>query len=330
MVDYKISVIIPVYNASSTIERCARSLFNQTMTEGVEFLFINDCTPDDSIIILHAVAADYPHLKEQIRIISNPANLGVSQTRKKGIQEACGEYIAWVDSDDWIDHRMLESFWEATQEGSIDVIVQNVFIDSYEKDLLKKTREWKLYASQSPKQALMNYHTDRNVPWGLPFQMSRRTLIFDASKRVHDVNYTEDAMMIIYLFANAKSATWLEKAFYHYIVVPNSNSLTHRDFRTKEEWSRQVLNINSVTAYLLKLDKNNFHVTANYIKWYWKSQFKKVFDNSWTFWKTYRECYRDAILFDRTNNNTTQHKIKVWLKYNIYPIYWYKEGRFLF
>ena len=106
MKNYLITVIVPVYKAAKTIERCARSLFEQTMTDGVEFLFVDDATPDESIRIIEQIALCYPTIKENIRIVYNSQNLGISQTRKKGIQEARGEYIAWVDSDDWVGELM--------------------------------------------------------------------------------------------------------------------------------------------------------------------------------------------------------------------------------
>ena len=190
MRNYLITVIIPVYKAANVIERCARSLFQQTMTKGEEFLFIDDATPDDSISILEKVFLCYPSLKDNIRIVQNPQNLGVSQTRKKGIQEAKGEYIAWVDSDDWVEPNMIEQMWKATQDGKIDVVVQNVYVDYYVNNIHKHSREWKLCACDSPKRALMMYHTNKYVPWGLWSQISRRSLISEASKKVHDVSHS--------------------------------------------------------------------------------------------------------------------------------------------
>lgn len=325
-----VSIIIPVYKASDTIVKCARSLFGQTMTEGIEYIFIDDCSPDDSVARLEGVMKEYSKLSGQVRIVRNPQNLGVSETRKKGIRDAQGEYVAWVDSDDWIEPDMIESMWRTTRQGAVDVVVQNVFMDHYMEGELKETKEWKLYNGNNPKWALMHYHTDKYVPWGLPFQMSRRSMILEASKLVHNVNITEDAMMLIYLFARAKSCAWLEKAYYHYVSIEKSESLTHGNFCTKEEWERQQKNVDSVTEYLLKLDSSSYRVTANYIKWFWKDKFRAVFDDSWSFWKKYKECYRDAVTFDRTGIDTILHKIKIWLKYNFYPIYWYKEGRSLF
>ena len=329
MTNPSISVIVPIYNVERSIVRCVRSLMEQTMQKGVEFLFVNDCTPDNSMERLYEVLKDYPKRNSQIRIIENEQNLGITATRKKGIEKAYGEYLAWVDSDDWVEPDMLESMWKATKNGTIDIVVQNVYLDCYEKGCLKETKEWKLYGTANPRQALLYYYTDKHIPWGLPFQMSRRSLIIEASKLVHPVNITEDTIMLIYMYSMANSCVWLETSFYHYNIIDDKTSLTHRNYKTKEEWACQVKNIKDVTTFLLQLD-DDYKITVNYIKWHWKNMFQSTFDNSWQFWKTYRECYCDAVLFDKTGIDTLQHKIKVWLKYNFYPIYWYKEGRYLF
>ena len=322
----KISVIIPVYNAASTIERCAHSLFCQTMTKDVEFLFVNDNSPDNSIEVLEQVIDCYPQIKEQIRVVNNPENLGVLETRKRGLREARGQYVAWVDSDDWIEPVMLETMWKCSNNGIVDIVVQNVFVDNYKNGNLKSTREWKLYPELDAKHALYKYHTDKHVPWGLPFQMSRRNLILDASKRVHDVIITEDTIMLIYLFAIAKSCVWLEKPFYHYVCEDKSSSLTHSNYQTKEEWNCQVKNIDDVTAFLMSKDKVGYRITASYIKWLWKKRFVGSFDSCWSYWRKYNECYRDILKFYNGKISALK-KIKVWLTYNIYPLYWYKVGR---
>lgn len=324
-----ITVIVPVYNAQRTIERCVRSLFEQTMTTGIEFLFIDDCSTDHSLAILSNTISLYPSISPQVTIIKNDNNLGVSKTRKRGIKEAKGDYIAWVDSDDWVDSDMLENFWKATDNGRIDIVVQNVLMESISADSVE-TWEWKLYASESPKQAMKDYHTEKHVPWGLPFQMSRRILLAEASKHVHNVNIMEDTVMLIYLFAISTSCVWLEKAFYHYECIIGGNSLTHRKFQTKEEWNKQVPNIDDVTTFLLALDKKSYRLTSNYIKWHWKNKFIDTFNNSWEFWKTYRDCYQDVIYLDKRVTDSVFHKIKTWLRFNFYPLYWYKEGRYQF
>ena len=72
-----VSVIIPGYKVERYIERCARSLFSQTL-EDIEYIFVNDCSPDRSVEILEKVLEDFPQRKTQVKIISNPENRGVS------------------------------------------------------------------------------------------------------------------------------------------------------------------------------------------------------------------------------------------------------------
>ena len=86
----KVSVIVPIYNVEAYIERCAVSLFEQTLHE-MEFIFVNDCTPDDSMKILSQVLSRYPHRSDQVVIINQPKNLGAAQAREVGIKAAKGE-----------------------------------------------------------------------------------------------------------------------------------------------------------------------------------------------------------------------------------------------
>ena len=93
----KVSVIIPVYNVEPHIERCARSLFEQTLEE-IEYIFVNDCTPDASMRILQNVLENYAQRKNQIIIINQPYNMGAAKAREIGIKAASGEYIIHCDS----------------------------------------------------------------------------------------------------------------------------------------------------------------------------------------------------------------------------------------
>jgi glycosyltransferase involved in cell wall biosynthesis len=117
----KVSVCIPVYGVEKYIERCARSLFEQTMRNGVEFVFVNDCTPDKSIEILEHVLAKYPHRKEQTKIINLPENGGVGRARRIAIENCTGEYIIHCDPDDWIEPDMYEKMYCAAMKTGADV-----------------------------------------------------------------------------------------------------------------------------------------------------------------------------------------------------------------
>ena len=124
----KISVCVPVYGVEKYIERCARSLFEQTMADDVEFLFVNDCTKDSSIEILKKVLADYPQRQNQVRIIEHQHNKGLSAARNTALEHASGEYITHVDSDDFLKPNALEKLWESAQINNADFVIAGMCI----------------------------------------------------------------------------------------------------------------------------------------------------------------------------------------------------------
>ena len=117
----KVTVIITVYNCEKYIEACACSLFKQTL-DNIEYIFVNDDTPDNSIKILKDVVNDYPHRKSGIKIINLKKNGGVSNARRIGIENATGDYIIHTDSDDWVDNDMFEQLYHKAKETDADIV----------------------------------------------------------------------------------------------------------------------------------------------------------------------------------------------------------------
>ena len=122
----KVSVIIPVFGVEKYIERCARSLFEQTLDD-MEFIFVDDCTPDRSIVILKSVIEEYrlrfSEKKYEVRIVRMPTNSGQAAVRRHGIQLATGDYIIHCDSDDWVDVTMYEKMYNKAIEEDADMVV---------------------------------------------------------------------------------------------------------------------------------------------------------------------------------------------------------------
>ena len=99
-----VSVIIPIYNVGRFIGRCADSLMRQTLPD-VEFIFVNDCTPDDSLTVLESVISRYDR---DVKIISHKENKGLPSARNSGLAIAKGEFIFHCDGDDWVEENLLE------------------------------------------------------------------------------------------------------------------------------------------------------------------------------------------------------------------------------
>ena len=103
----KISVLVPVYGVEKYIARCAESLFGQTY-EDLEYVFVDDCTTDRSMAVLHEVMERWPGRKGQVRILRNDSNRGIGYTRQRLIDVATGDYVTFVDSDDYLPPRAIE------------------------------------------------------------------------------------------------------------------------------------------------------------------------------------------------------------------------------
>ncbi|MFR9603118.1 MAG: glycosyltransferase family 2 protein [Rikenellaceae bacterium] len=103
-----VSILVPVYGVERYVEQCVRSLMEQSY-EACRYIFVDDCSPDRSVDIIRSTVAEYPHREGEVRIVSHDQNRGVGATRNTLLECAEGEYIVWVDSDDWVDERFVES-----------------------------------------------------------------------------------------------------------------------------------------------------------------------------------------------------------------------------
>ena len=117
----KVSVIVPVYNAEKFISRCITSILEQTIKE-IEIIVVNDGSTDQSAEIINS----FESLDHRIIHISQP-NQGVSTARNAGLRCASGEFIGFVDADDWIEPNMFETLYALSIQHSADLVICNAF-----------------------------------------------------------------------------------------------------------------------------------------------------------------------------------------------------------
>lgn len=215
----KISIIIAVYNCEKYIEACVRSLFEQTLND-IEYVFVNDATPDNSITVLEKVIEDYPTRKPFIKIINLKKNGGVSNARRIGIENATGEYVIHADSDDWVDKDMYERLYLKAKETDADIIgcnfrheytdIQYVFHQQY---------------SDSKEENISRLINGRIFP-SLCTSLTRRSLIID-NKIAFPVglNMGEDLFFNLQLYLHAKKIVSIDWAPYHYRHTEDSSCM---------------------------------------------------------------------------------------------------------
>mgnify|MGYP003371968625 FL=1 len=115
----KVSIIIPVYNVEKYLRRCLKSVVRQTFEE-YEIICVNDCSPDNSQNIIDEYVKKYPKL---IKSFINEKNKGLGKTREVGINNSLGQYVMFVDSDDYVTHDYVETYYNAIKKGNLDVVI---------------------------------------------------------------------------------------------------------------------------------------------------------------------------------------------------------------
>lgn len=213
-----VSYIIPVYNVSAYIERCAKSLFTQTYGD-IEFIFINDCSTDDSEVKLRKVIELFPNVQCRVKIISNKTNLGSATTRNIGLSNATGDYVMFADSDDWVESNYVESMVNTIEASEKDI----VYCDYYEsfKDQDKYVKqdygEEHLECICSMLTRAMHGSTCNKI-------FRRKILLQSNLTFVDGADLFEDVGWNVRLFAYTNRIGYLPLAFYHYIQY-NDNSI---------------------------------------------------------------------------------------------------------
>lgn len=214
-----VSIIVPIYGVEKYIERCARSIFEQTY-ENLEIIFVNDCTPDNSIEILNNVLKDYPHRKQQTRIINFETNQGVASVRNVGIKNSTGKYSIQFDSDDYVESTMIEEMVAIAEKEKADITVCD-FMNIY------TTHSVHVHVNPSLNpHVLLQQVLTGEVHSSLCNKLIKRALYlkYDITF-IEGLNMREDLSVMFRLLYFAKKISYISKPFYNYILT-NTTSYT--------------------------------------------------------------------------------------------------------
>lgn len=223
-----VSIITPVYNTALFIDRCAHSLFEQTF-ENIEYIFVNDATPDNSIEILRNIAAKYP--KRNIKIITHNTNKGIAAARRTGIDNAKGDYILMCDSDDYIEQEMVQLLYEKALKENADITVCNIY-DEYNdckilcEDLIVENKAKNFENILVNKEGILKSLCNKLV----------RKYLFDNPETIapQGMNYMEDWFVTLRLYYFANKIIKVNTPLYHYVRYNTSattKEVTERHFK---------------------------------------------------------------------------------------------------
>ena len=206
-----VSVIVPIYDVEGYIRQCAESLFSQTWKD-IQFVFVDDGSPDRSLDILNEVLNSFPERKDQV-IIVHEDNKGLPEARMTGLRKATGDYIIHVDSDDWVEPDYIEALAYAALQADADMVYCD-FYKEYPNKPVKIYKEGDL-ASPDGKTAISAMHNSiiRAYMWN---KLERR-ILYDLDNMFVPVRaYHEDIVFQSQILYDARTCIHVRKPLYHY------------------------------------------------------------------------------------------------------------------
>lgn len=207
---YRVSILVPVYGVEPYIERCARSLFGQTYPD-LEFIFVDDCSPDESVSILRNVLEEYPTRKGQVNIVRHDCNRGLAAARNTALDHATGEFVCVVDSDDWMEPDAVDLMVKKQRESSADIVAGNVLMHKLDGE---HPFYEKKYASKEERVLQQLQKTWDHAIWR---RIIRRSLYEDHHIRcIEGCDMTEDRLQMAQLAYFADSYAQIDDIVYHY------------------------------------------------------------------------------------------------------------------
>lgn len=259
----KISVIIPVYNSELYISECIDSLQHQSLND-IEIILINDGSSDDSGKICRA----YANTDKRIKLIEQE-NRGVCEARNAGLNSACGEFVAFVDSDDWMHERGLELLLAAYENTGADLIVANMgFVDGskirtirvFDKPFTSTDREW----INKYQVACIGYGYNPNP--GTKFNITglgsmgnklfkREILELNALRfDPYTLGIYEDNLFVLHYLEQCEKISYIDDTIYYYRKVSDSNSRGYK--QNTLEINKRIFEL--INDFILKY-KQNFY-----------------------------------------------------------------------
>lgn len=233
-----VTILIPIYNVERYIGECAESLFGQTYAD-IEYVFVDDCTPDGSIRVLNEVLDRYPERRGHVRIIRMDSNTGIGGVRARLISEVRTEYFCFADSDDILPHDAIEVLVD-TMRGSSADIVDGAYQEYRSGELGDKVLPFHGSQKDYQRKLLCQNILKTNV-WGRMY----RTSVLERVDKLFEpgIDYAEDFSAITRLSLVTKR-TWTDKVVYNYRtdnVSSYTKTMSRKNVLSCLKASRRVL-----------------------------------------------------------------------------------------
>ena len=313
-----ISIIVPIYNSEKYIKKCLDSIIAQTYSN-LEIILVDDGSTDNS----YGICKDYQQKDDRI-ILLQQKNSGVSMARNYGLKVAKGEYIGFVDSDDYIEPEMYEELVNSIIESNCKIAICNYYFENSDSKEIKNFQsESKCFSRDS---FIENMFNDLCINGFLCNKLYYKELLFNKNHTIYldeNIKMMEDNLFNYNIYDLNKNfdCVYINKRYYHYVQYVNSacnkkfDSTKLQYFYVREK-QIDILNRNKKEADILKADyvinyvKTN--IKYNYLKIDKDSQILRISEQA--------KKYKKQIRINNLNKRTT---VKYIISIYFPLIYWF-------
>jgi len=233
----KVSIIAPVYNTEKYLTRCLDSIRAQTFSD-FECILVNDCSTDTS----GSICEKYKKQDARFIVIHNQTNLGSSQTRRIGLEHSTGDYIIYIDSDDWVEANMLEILHDNAVAGDYDIVWCNWLHENNGVILPQK----EIIHSVNKSDFLREMFCDRDFTSALWNKLAKRDIFSLIVFPMY--SQSEDIVITLQLIFYANKIKFCEDFLYHHCF--NQESLSHSKDRRAKRKLEEYYNMTEMISFL--------------------------------------------------------------------------------
>lgn len=255
-----VSILVPIYNVDKYIERCMRSIFEQTYRD-IEYIFVDDCATDNSIEILQNVIQEYPDRKEHIRIISHEKNRGLAAARNTSVNNCQTDFLMHVDSDDYLEKNAVELLVNKQKETNADIVSGCAFRETKEGQQLIREPDYK-----DKEEMLLNVlkATLDHVIWR---RLIRLSLYKEHQIACEEgVNVGEDMQVLPKLVYYAKKISKIDDVIYHYNCMNEESYMNRKKLQLNPHFVNQDLRTIEIVEDFFKDKGDQYKATIQQSK----------------------------------------------------------------
>lgn len=303
-----VSIIVPIYNAEKHLERCLRSLECQTYSE-YEVLLIDDGSKDTS----SNICKNYAKINAKFQYIYQD-NGGVSKARNTGLRKARGEYITFVDADDWVESTYIEKMLSICEERKCEIVLCCRIVEDGKKSVVVRFDDVDYIKCENTKNFLPTANHLYGAVWGGVFSLSS----IDDVRFDENIHFGEDMLFISEIIVKCKKIARINEALYHYWKDSQEDTLSKGEFSKKRlsnlEAYRKTAMIfkDSRAAYKVILGRYGDACSYFISRYYSNPEFKSKFYKS-----ILLEYRRNYLYMVRTYKKNVK-----WKLYDLFLLLW--------